>query len=261
MKIVETEGLPEDRGLRLGPRDTFAFACHEQLDCFNQCCRNLNLFLYPYDVLRLKNRLGMTAGDFIDTHVELVLREGNHFPEVMLAMADNPEKTCPFLTASGCSVYADRSYSCRLFPVEEAVSYEAATNGGSTSLYFFRPPDFCRGGEAPRRLTPEQWIADQQAQRYVELTRQWGRIKALFADDPWQSEGPYGPRAKMAFMAAYNVDDFRDFVFQSSFLKRFKVKAAVLKKLRASDVELMLFGWQWLRFYVWNMPSTQFRMK
>jgi len=47
---------------RLGPDDTFKFACHPGISCFNKCCGDVNIFLSPYDVLRMKRRLEMTSG-------------------------------------------------------------------------------------------------------------------------------------------------------------------------------------------------------
>ena len=94
---------------KIGPGDSFRFKCHGGLSCFNLCCRNLNLFLYPYDVVRLKNNLGIDAATFIDRHVDVVLREGSYFPDVLLTMQNNEEKTCPYLTDSGCTVYGGQA--------------------------------------------------------------------------------------------------------------------------------------------------------
>jgi hypothetical protein len=66
-----------------------------------------------------------------------------------------------------------------------------------------------------------------------------------------------GPRGKMAFMAAYNMDSFRNFVFNSSFLKRYKVKRALLKKIEIDDVELMLFAFSWIQLFVWGMKNKK----
>jgi len=93
------------------------------------------------------------------------------------------------------------------------------------------------------------------------MTIRWGGLKGLFQKDPWGPEGPEGPKAKMAFMATYNIDRFRDFVFQSSFLKRYKVKSAMLKKLKTDDVQLLKFGFEWVRVFVWNQKSKQIRLR
>jgi len=65
----------------------------------------------------------------------------------------------------------------------------------------------------------------------------------------------------MAFMATYNIDRFRDFVFQSSFLKRYKIKSVLLKKLKTDDVHLLKFGFEWVKVFVWGMPSKVIRLR
>lgn len=258
MKIIAADTLDQSAGRRLSEGERFCFDCHAGLSCFNRCCRNLNLFLYPYDVLRLKNNLGLTSAAFVDRYVDLVMREGNYFPEVLLSMSETQEKTCPFLTAAGCAVYPDRSYSCRMFPVEQGLAYDGDGTPGRM-VYFFRPPEFCRGQDQARSLTVETWVADQSAADYVEMTRQWAEVKSLFVKNPWGAEGPYGARGKMAFMASYNMDDFKAFVFKSSFLKRYRVPDRILQKIKTSESDLLLFGLEWIKHSLWGLPSDWLR--
>ena len=65
----------------------------------------------------------------------------------------------------------------------------------------------------------------------------------------------------MAFMAAYNVDRFREFVFESSFLKRFKIKPELAAKVRQDDVRLMLLGFDWIELFVWGIPCRQIKYR
>ena len=44
---------------RMNLDSTFRFSCHPGVACFNRCCADVNIFLTPYDVLRMKNRLGI----------------------------------------------------------------------------------------------------------------------------------------------------------------------------------------------------------
>ena len=85
------------------------------------------------------------------------------------------------------------------------------------------------------------------------------RMQALFQSNPWAGEGPGCQRAKMAFMATYNMDPFRQFVFHSSFLQRYKVKRDLLKKIESDEVSLMLFGFEWVKFFVWGIKSKKIR--
>lgn len=260
MKYIDAEKQGEIRGKRLATGETFDFRCHAGLSCFNQCCRNLNLFLYPYDVLRLSRHLDIDTGKFIDGYVDLVLRKGQYFPEVLLRMTDNPEKTCPFLTDEGCTVYPNRPDTCRTFPVEQGAFFNADT-GRTTAVHFYRPPDFCMGQHESQQWTAQTWAQDQEAERYHEMTMRWAGIRRLFLQDPWGAEGPQGQKARMAFMATYNVDGFREFIFGSSFLKRYRIKSTLSKKLRRNDRTLLLFGFEWVMFFVWGQPSKQMWLK
>ena len=260
MKYIKTEDIDKLPGRRLKQSDSFKFQCHPEIACFNRCCRNLNLFLYPYDVVRLKRRLNITSDHFLDRYVAIVLRPSNFFPEVLLKMSDNLEKTCPFLDTSGCTVYPDRPDTCRSFPVEQGVFYDA-DHDKSEPIYFFRPPDFCLGQHEEKEWTTQTWSKDQDAVIYNRMTARWSALKRLFQTDPWGPQGPEGPKAKMAFMATYNMDKFRGFLFNSTFLKRYKVKTKVLKVIRSDDVKLMKFGFEWVKFFVWGIKTKYFRLR
>lgn len=258
MKYVEMKELKRLSGNRLNEHDPFAFDCYPGIACFNQCCRNLNLFLYPYDVIRLKARLKMSSDRFIDHYVAVVLREANHFPDVLLRMSDEAGSACPFVTPSGCSVYFDRPDTCRKFPMEQAVQRQS-DSGKIQRLYFFKPPEFCRGPRENRTWTPAEWARDPDDMLYDTLTLEWAKLKALLQNDPWGREGPDGAKAKMTFMAMYNIDAFREFIFKSSFLHRYKIQAVLLKKIEKDDVELIRLAFDWVRFYLWGIKSEKFR--
>ncbi len=255
MKTIDPNQPNDRRGRELSDGDTIRFRCHAALNCFNQCCRNLNLYLYPYDIVRLKKALSIRSDDFIDRHVDVVLRKGHFFPDVLLRMADDEEKTCPFLTDDGCTIYPDRPDTCRSFPVEHGLRYRE--NGPPVPVYFYRPPDFCLGKHEDTRISLAEWGKSQEATRYRDMTRQWAEVRRLFHQDPWRGEGPSGSMGKMAFMAAYNVDGFRDFVFGSSFLKRFRVQKKILDKARRGDRALMLLGFEWIKLFVFRIASDQ----
>jgi len=260
MKNIDIDDIDTLPGIRIKKDDRFNFRCHPDVSCFNRCCRNLNLFLYPYDVVRLKRCLDLTSDEFLDQYVDVVLRPSNFFPEVLLRMSPTSEKPCSFLTASGCSVYADRPDTCRTFPFEQGMLYDAQTKK-NTPVYFFKPPDFCRGPDENEEWTISEWLQDQEADRYHKMTMQWAEVKRLFQDDPWGPGGPEGSKARMSFMATYNVDRFREFIFQSSFLKRYKVKSALLKKLKTDDVQLLKFGFEWVKFFIWGINSKNIRLR
>lgn len=97
----------EDSRYLLGD-GTFRFACHSGLACFTRCCHNADMYLYPYDIIRLKQRLGITSEEFLTRYTITAFRENPYFPNVMLKMSDRPGNPCSFLSKNGCTVYEDR---------------------------------------------------------------------------------------------------------------------------------------------------------
>ena len=177
-----------------------------------------------------------------------------------MRMAENPQKTCPFLIKSCCRVYPDRPDTCRSFPIDQGMLFDVGREK-ETPVDFFRPPDFCQGQLEKKEWTIDAWTRDQETEIYHQMTIRWADLKRLFQKDPWGFEGPQGPKAKMAFMATYNIDRFRDFVFQSSFLKRYKIKSAILKKLKTDDLQLLKFGFEWVSVFIWGLQSKVIRRR
>jgi hypothetical protein len=56
----------------------------------------------------------------------------------------------------------------------------------------------------------------------------------------------------MFFLASYNIDKFREFVFESSFLTRYKVDAGTVEKIKADEIELLQFGMRWLKWLLFK---------
>jgi Fe-S-cluster containining protein len=260
MKIFEKSDNLAERGKTIGEKDSFSFDCHPGVTCFNKCCRNLNLFLYPHDVVMLRKKLGISSGEFIELYTEAVLPKGQYFPEVLLKMSDNKEQTCPFLSEAGCSVYTHRPDSCRNFPVEHGVVYN---NEGKIEkqVHLFRPPDFCQGRFEKKEHTLLSWAEDQNAVLTNKMTLLWSETAKYFYSDIWGGEGPYGKKAKMVFMAAYNIDSFRDFVFNSSFLKRYKVKKNIQMKIRNDDEAMLKFAFEWIGFFALGLKTDLIKLK
>ena len=107
---------------RLGPNDTFNFRCHPGVSCFNTCCADVNIFLSPYDVLRLTERLGISSTEFLEKYTLLPVQKDMNTPVVLLKMSEDEAKSCQFLTEEGCGVYTDRPWPCRMYPIGLATS-------------------------------------------------------------------------------------------------------------------------------------------
>ena len=251
---LDPELIPEGR--TLVDDKPFLFHCHPAVSCFMHCCRQLELYLYPYDVLRLKNALRMHSADFMREHT--LLARGSHpfFPAVMLKMADNEEHTCPFLLAAGCSVYEDRPSACRTYPLERAVEKRPGAKQ-LTIHYFMTHHPYCQGHTEHNQYTLAQWERDQFLHEFNLMNDQWAEVDALFASNPWQGEGSAGPRQQLAFMVCFNIDDFRDYCRQHILLKRFALEKDRRRRIERYDAELLKFGFDWLLFVLGGRPTLR----
>jgi uncharacterized protein len=234
-------------------KQRFSFACHAGLVCYKSCCRRQSLFLYPYDVIRLKNRLGLDSEEFLSRHAGVGRGQNRFFPSLMLQMVANEEKTCPFLGEGGCTVYEDRPSACRTYPLERAVLRPA----GSARLeeyYFLARHEYCQGHNEERQWSVKEWLQDQQVVQYNLMDDLWAEMDALFAANPWQGEGAAGPRQQLAFLVCYNIDGFRRYVRDFSLLAKFRLDKAQRRSIDNSDEELLRFGFNWLKFVLAGMP-------
>jgi len=226
---------------------TFQFACHSGVACFTRCCHNADMYLYPYDIVRLKTCCNMTSEEFLTRHTITAIRDNPYFPHVMLKMSDGEGKPCPFLSAEGCTVYPDRPYSCRAYPLEPAISGDR--EGRLNIRCYVARHSYCLGHREEKEWTGQQWMQNQQMDDYNRLNARWAGIDALLRKNPFGEQGVDSPAMKMVYMAAYNPDTFRRFVFESSFLSRFDVSEDRLAAVHESDTELLLLGFDWiLRF-------------
>ena len=87
--------MKEPELIPIGIDDTFGFVCHKEVLCFNHCCRDLNQALTPYDVLRLKNHLKITAQVFLEQYAVVYSGPATGLPVVSLRFLVWRFKTAP----------------------------------------------------------------------------------------------------------------------------------------------------------------------
>ena len=236
--------------------DTFKFDCHPGLTCFTRCCKDADMYLYPYDVIRMKHRLGLFSDEFLEQYTVQAFRDNPFFPSLMLKMSDGDERSCPFLSTRGCTIYEDRPFSCRAYPLERAVA-RTDDEKRREVLYFVAEDSYCLGHKESRKWTVESWVEDQQIQLFNDMNDLWVDIDTLFRGNPWGPQGLDSPALKMAFMACFNGDEFKKFIFESTFLNRFHIPEETADRLKASDVELMRFGFDWVKFFLTGTGPLQ----
>ncbi|NNM05665.1 MAG: YkgJ family cysteine cluster protein [Gemmatimonadetes bacterium] len=258
-KMLEEEILADHP--RLGPEDKFKFRCHPGVPCFNTCCADVNIFLSPYDVLRLTDRLGISSTEFLETYTLLPVQKDMNTPVVLLKMQDNEEKSCHFLTDEGCGVYSDRPWPCRMYPVGLATSRDTEDGWRGERFYFLLKEDACQGHNEGKKdgleWTVQEWMDDQNVDAYDE----WGEaFKELSLHRFFDDYGPLPPsKMEMFFNATYDLQKFREFVFGSSLLDRFEVDEDFIHQMQTSNEALLRFGFLWIRFAVFGESTMKVR--
>jgi Fe-S-cluster containining protein len=241
-----------DTDVRLSPEDTFQFACGPHVPCFTECCGKLDLLLTPYDVLRLRRRLGILSADFLDAHAVIRWNTSHGFPEVMMQMDEASHKRCPFVTAQGCSVYEDRPGACRIYPLGRG-STTHPVDGSRREFYFTVREDHCRGFEQVREWKVKEWLADQGMDEYNRLN---DLLMEFIVGSRRCGNVTLTPQHMQMFvMACYNTERFRDFIFKSGFLSKFELEPDLAEALREDDVALLEFAFRWLRFALLREPA------
>jgi hypothetical protein len=240
---------------RLGPDDRFRFACHPGISCFNRCCGDVNIFLSPYDVLRIKRRLGMRSGDFLDEFALMPVQRDMKTPVVVLRMNDDEAKTCPFLTDEGCGIYSDRPWPCRMYPLGQAAQKDTPDGWRGERFYFLLQEEACKGFEEAREWSVREWLDDQGIDEYDFWGEGW---KELALHRYFEDGGVLSPeKMQMLFTACYDLDKFREFVFQSTLLERFEVDEDFALEMREDDEALLRFAFLWLRFSLFGEPTMK----
>jgi Fe-S-cluster containining protein len=240
---------------RLGLDDRFTFGCHPGVSCFNCCCRDVNIFLTPYDVLRLRKRLGVSSGEFLDRYTLLPVQKDMKTPVVMLRMKDDEGKTCHFLTEEGCGVYSDRPWPCRMYPLGMAAAKDTPDGWRGERFWFLLKEDVCKGFEEATSWTVKEWLENQGIDQYDD----WGdAYKELTLHKFFEDGGTLSPeKLNMFYTACYDLDKFRSFVFETTLLERFEVEEDLIHEMSYDDETLLRFAFLWLRFSLFGEPTMR----
>lgn len=228
--------------------DTFCFSCSPAVPCFNECCRDLNQFLTPYDILRLKNELNLASGEFLAQYTRMHTGPESGLPIVTLKPHDTHRLTCPFVTPDGCRVYENRPSSCRTYPLMRAVS-RCRKTGKLTEQFWLLKEVHCRGFEAGDTWSVKQWIDQQGAAVYNEFN---DRLMEIISLKNQHLPGPLdGKSRQMFYTALYDLDHFRSQIANEGLPDGLGmdggIAPAILDAAVNDDVALLDLGMQWVK--------------
>lgn len=237
--MIERDG--ELQGQRLAPGESFCFACRPGLACFNSCCAMKRLPLLPYDLLRLRRGLGLSAAAVIERYAELELDPASGWPVLRLRLDD--QGRCPLVTPAGCAAYAHRPAACRTYPLARAVKAGPA-GAVAEETWLRQETPGCLGWQAGASLGVADWVADQDLADYQAANdamlplfchpRRQGRLRL----NQHQIHG--------VVLALYNLDLWREAVARPEFAARQGLDPAAVAAALARDEDLLILGRDWL---------------
>jgi len=197
----------------------------------------------PYDIVLMKNRLGISSEEFLIKYTYYHIDEKTSHIFVML------KTPCPFLKSGGCSIYTDRPFECRYFPV--GVYFIKKVLGKEVTCdveYVLNLEEFCIGIHEDSEWTIETWRTNQGIDVFDDLYREWNEI-LLMAD----ISGRYD-KAQI-YIVGYDLDRFRRFIFKSRFLDIVSIEEEEINKIKTNDTVLMKFGFKYLK-HIFNIEKT-----
>lgn len=239
MKFVE----PIERTLD----SKFKFRCHKGIGCFTRCCSSTDILLTPYDILRMKKRLGISSGEFLEKFTYTHIDEKSSHPYAVLKMMDDDEGKCPFVTHEGCNIYEDRPANCRYYPVGQGLMIKESDKGRlNEEFYFFIRDPNCLGYQEDREWTIKTWRIDQGVDLYDEINSEWKEIQ-LRRDNPGQPK--LDPKKQpLIYMVSYDIDRFRRFIFESEFFDILDIDKEEVERIKTDEIVLMKFGFKYLKY-------------
>lgn len=233
--------------------DTFRFSCSETVSCFNQCCRDLNQFLTPYDILRLKNRFGIPSDIFLEKYTSMHIGPESGLPVISLKMRYDSKYKCPFVTPSGCSVYEDRPSSCRMYPLVRILSKSRET-GDIAEQYMLIKEPHCLGFNCGHAQTVREWIENQGVDTYNKMNDMLMDIISL---KNRLISGSIDKKAQKIFSTAcYDLDTFRNQIFEKGILKGLNINTSTLDAVKNDDVALLKLGMEWVKQAFFIYPGS-----
>lgn len=228
---------------QLNEDQPFTFACHPGVACFTECCRELDLALTPYDVLRLKRHLQMSAGQFLDQYVIIEWEDSQLFPTCYLTMVDDGRASCVFVAEAGCTVYDDRPGSCRAYPIGRGAA--RGPNGAAQQSLVLVQESHCRGFAQAATQTVAAYLRGQGVEEYNRFN---DALLPLLQHASIQA-GSFRPTRRQLdqyILALYDLDQFRRDMVEGRIALNRPMNPAQLSGIAGNDEELLLLGIRWL---------------
>jgi Fe-S-cluster containining protein len=231
--------------VQLGLDDEFQFSCHPGISCFNECCRNIDIQLLPYDIIRLKNRKETTSYDFVARYTLPFQMDHHGMPGLKLRTRPGTRE-CVFLSEEGCTVYEDRPTACRYYALG-GMGVRKKDSLTVEDMYFVVREPHCKGHDEPKTQTVSEYRKEQGVDKYDVMNREWRDIILKKRSSGPTVGAPSGRSLQLYDMCSYDMDKFREFIQTPGFTGIFDADAIGMDKLLEDEEALLAFAMRFLK--------------
>lgn len=237
---------------RIEADKTFTFSCHPGVMCFTDCCRQLELALTPYDVLRLTRETGMSSREFIERYVIHEQEEEDSFPRFYLTMVDDGRASCVFVSDTGCTVYGGRPGACRAYPMGRAAIRQA--DNSIEEFFVLLQESHCHGFQEKEEQNSAKYSTEQGLTEFNKFNDTVATL--LQHDKIRQGLKLTQKQIKLFKLALYDLDSFREQLQAGTLPGSDRFNNDTHKE----NEQLLLFGIEWLHQELFGrkMKSSQF---
>lgn len=225
---------------RIRDDEPFSFSCHPGVDCFTNCCRQLELALTPYDILRLKQETGLHSSTFLDRYVIMEQEADDSFPRFYLTMVDDGRASCVFVSKQGCTVYPGRPGACRTYPMGRAAIRQA--DNSMQEFYVLLKEAHCHGFREQEPQTAKKYSLEQGLTPYNAMN---DRVASLLQHEKIRrGKQLTAEETEFFILALYDLDRFREQLEAGTLPNQEQYSSH--REACTDDERLLLFAVDWL---------------
>lgn len=225
---------PQKGIVTINSSGSFQFRCHADLPCFTQCCRDVNIYLTPYDVLRMRKKLGLGSNEFLTKYTRHFLSKNTHFPIVQLAM-DPQTLYCRLVADDGCSIYDDRPWACRMYPLDLTERHDEYRTIVSEQK--------CLGLKESALQSVTEWLNGQGIEPYLQMDEVFQAIVPA----EHVASGKLEPGVGKILYLAYDLDQFMALLKDERFRTFYELDEETLRRVEEDGEALLRLAFRYIR--------------
>jgi len=182
----------------------------------------------------MRTGLGISSAEFLAKYTRQFFVKQTHFPFVHLVMDENT-LYCKLVTDEGCSVYSDRPWACRMYPLDltnQEGSYQTIVN-----------QERCLGLGERQVVTVKDWLAGQGIEPYLEMDEVF---QSLIAPELLASLKMEPELGKLLYLA-YDLDRFVKMLADPEFRSFYELDEETYQQAKADSKMMLKLALRYIR--------------